>query len=143
MSCTDLPLLKLTYANTVLGASVVDWYPSNKRATEINQSHAFRGASAILDGRYPAPLANHVFELYFEETTVRAYHRTLFKFMGTFVNSAPQSVKLLELVTNTPYADLFDCYMLPPEPKDPSGVLWHSAGIIKVEFQGTQIATIF
>lgn len=133
---------KLTFVNTYVGDHVVDWTPNYKRQTDINVHQAFRAPFVILDGRYPAPVLQHSFDIYIEKETLRAYHKNYFNLLATFITSDPQPLQMYTSA-GTLYAGFGNCYMIPQEFKTPESLLWHRAGILRVQFMGTVLATIY
>lgn len=134
---------RLSFVNTWFGDSVVDWTPNYKRQTEINQHQSFRAPYVILDGRYPAPVIQHSFDIYIERETLREYHRNYFSLFATFINTDPSPLNLYETGTGSLYASFGRCYLMPPEFKEPESILHHRAGILRCQFMGTVLATIY
>lgn len=133
---------KVTFVNTFVGDHCVSWTPNYKRQTEINQHQSFRAPYVILDGRYPAPILQHSFDIYIEKATLREYHKNYFNLFATFITSDPMPLQM-QTSGGTLYADFGSCYMIPPELKDPDNILWHRAGILRIQFLGTRLATVF
>lgn len=143
MPCTDPIYYTLVFSGTTVGTKLVAWAPNWAYATEINKRHNYWATQALLDGRYPALIWSHEFDLYLESTSVKSYMSEYFRLTSSFVTTQPRPTSIC--YANSPtgvVVSLGNCYLDNVSQKQPDKLLLIEAGIVTLRFLGTSIPSI-
>lgn len=132
----------LAFPTSLVGDRVHSYNTSVKRATEINVRQNLWASYVILDGRYPALVYQHDFEIYMEKTTPRLYTKALFDIVRTMVTSDPMALTMKNGLTSSDVIAFGQCYLVPPEQSKPEELMMLEAGLFKVKFMGTECPSI-
>lgn len=115
----------------------VETFTSNyRRLTSINERQNFTAASVILDGRFPAQVWEHEFRLYTETGSLGQFAELVYKFHDE-INELPLPLSIHDGDTANSVVDFGNCYIEPVELDEPSELLLHAAGFVRVTFFGT------
>ena len=131
----------LIFSGVRLGDWVDVFKSDERRLGEIAERQNFWSTNVILDGGYPAFVFDHEFVLYTESGSLEGYLKRYLGFNG-HNTSRPQPLKMHYGDTSSPVVDFGNCYLKGRTQEEPSDLLQHRAGKIRLQFTGTLAPTV-
>lgn len=131
----------LVFSGGLLG-SWVEGFTSVPRRSEIAERQNFWSTDTILDGSYPALTWDHEFTLYTEAGSVGGFMNSYFALANKFYSRSRPLRICWGTEVSSLRVDFGNCYMKPFSLENPSELLLHRAGMIKLAFVGTQTPTV-
>lgn len=112
---------------------VQGWAPSFKRLTGVQQRQNFWCNEVLLDGRFPAQVWEHTFNIFTEAVSVVEYAQR-FTDLESFFFSDPTTLVIQE--NSVDKIVLGGCYLQPPNLEEPRELLQFRAGFLRIIFLG-------
>lgn len=113
---------------------VQGWVPKFRRLTDIQQRQNFWCNDVILDGRFPAQVWEHEFNIFTEAVSVTEFAQRYTDLQSLFFSVASTLV-IQENGSNK--IILGPCLMQPPALEQPREQLQFRAGFLRIRFLGT------
>lgn len=112
---------------------VQGWVPKFQRLTAVQQRQNFWCPEVLLDGRFPAQVWTHEFNVFTEAVSVTEYAQRFTDLQSLFL-SDPSTLVIQE--NGSDKIVLGGCYLQPPDLEEPSEALQFRAGFLKIVFLG-------
>lgn len=124
------------------------WNTTPQLQTPVNRRQNFWSTEVVLDGRYPAMAFEHTFLVFCEINTYGTPHQALFDFYRAFtqittaINGTAQNLRITVANTTTVKVDFGACYLEDFSLSEPDSFLLYRAGLMELQFVGTQIPSV-
>jgi hypothetical protein len=132
----------LTHSGVTLGNWVNDYTSNPRLATEVQQRHNLWSTVVILDGSDPALVWDHEFTVYTESGSMHGFMNKYFETSNRFYVNRARPLRIQSGDTNSVVIDFGNCYFVGQGLGEPSSLLLHRAGMLKLKFWGTQTPTV-
>jgi hypothetical protein len=111
------------------------WTPKFRRLTAVQERQNFWCNDVIIDGRFPAQVWEHEFNIFTEAVSVTEYAQRYTDLQSLFL-SDPTTLVIQENAADK--IVLGGCYMRPPGLEEPKELLQFRAGFLKIMFLGNK-----